>query len=84
MNLTGARQAELGICVTPWHGAGIELSDGSRVITRDDTARALKGSTLVSRDDAGGSQARSWGYRIVGSPPEDTLAEIRAAHAAAK
>ena len=78
MNLTGPRQEQLGMCVTPWHGVGVELSDGSRVIARDDVARALEGSVLVQRG------AAAWGYRVEGAPPEATLAGIRAAHAAAK
>eukprot|EP00937_MAST-01D_sp_MAST-1D-sp2_P001531 g1531.t1 len=75
MNLVGARQAQLGVCTTPWHGVGVQLADGSCVIAKKLHAEKLTGAALFKADP---SSKLNHGYKIEGVDAAKSIEELQA------
>ena len=75
MNMIGPRQVELGHSITPWHGVGIELADGSYVIAKKLHAEKLTGAVPFKKDP---SSKLNYGYRVTGVDASRSVAELKA------
>ena len=74
MNMLGARQAELGHCITPWHGCGLRLSDGNVVVAQASHLEKLSCAAKFKSDP----HAKLYsGFEAGGTEAERTLTELR-------
>ena len=74
MNMLGARQVELGHCITPWHGCGLRLSDGNVVVAQVGHLENLSCAVKFKSDP----HAKLYsGYQANGTEAGRTVTELR-------